>query len=295
MTIEDIFKYSYCLTIDDARYQYQCDVFNHFGLPKPKKFQGLEKEPNGAVACLIGHLSLVMMARTLNLPYITIFEDDAYPCIDVVEELNYHLSNIPDNCGLLSYGYNGVAGNITADGDFEIFEERPFGSHAYTIFSDSYDEYILSLEKQRISDIAMRGNNFTISGKKPYWITKNLFIQKNINMNRMSESAKMYIYPCNNRRVGYFDYPADRFLHDIPGIAIPICKTKISSNERYYVEHYSWKGWCSIDLENGKIAHGSDHGTLTKIESGRWRIKWDRWNSVEDLVEHLDTYKIVRG
>jgi hypothetical protein len=225
LTIEDIFKHSYCLTIDDDSYRYFCDVFKYFNLPVPKKHRGIVNERRGPMCCYIGHLSLVMMARTLDLPYITIFEDDAYPCIDIINQLNFYLDDIPEDCGILVYGRNNNgSGWITKDGKYCIFKEKPAGAQAYTVFKSGYDDFITSLEKEQISDVAMQGINFINSKIKPYWTYRYLFIQRAINNKRMSSKvirSFSYIYPNYNGGIGFTHQCPDGWLHDIPGIELP--------------------------------------------------------------------------
>jgi hypothetical protein len=276
LSIEDIFKYSYCLTVDDDSYQYLCGVFKYFKLPIPKKHRGIINNEKGPTCCYIGHLSLVMMARTLDLPYITIFEDDAYPCIDIINGLNFHLEDIPDDCGILSYGHSSRKGWITDCGKYCIFNEKPTGAHAYTVFKSAYDDFIASLEKEEISDRAMKGINFKDSKIKPYWTYRCLFIQRTIHTKRMSCKVKgsfTYVYPGNDGCAAFTNEPPEGWLH-IPGEQLSIKESL----------DYSFE----INLQKNIIYRDNgDTGKLTHIEANKWMVTWEASGTTDYLYLNI--------
>jgi len=201
----------YCLTINDQRYYELCDNFSKYGLPRPIRFEGLYNPDKLERCCLFGHMCLIMMARCLDLPYIFIFEDDAYPRKDVVKKLEYYIENRPSDCGVLVVGRNGEAGEIIKRGDYHIVMHRPFGAHAYCVYKSAYTELLDSMEKTRIADIALKGENFKET--KPYWTNEYLFIQKNIDSNCMSQNLVnkygKYFYPAKNGGLGVFNVLPD--------------------------------------------------------------------------------------
>lgn len=275
----DISKYSYVITINNDRYEYQKRVFAHYGIPQPIKFDGLKKEPTPEDGCLYSHISLIMMARCLDFPYIVIFEDDAYPRKDIKEKLEYYLQRIPYNCGLLSMGKNGHRGLVEKFDDFHIIKERPYGSHAYIVFKEAYDEYINSLEKQRVSDIAMRGNNFYKC--KSYWTNENLFIQKNIDVSAVSQTSKRYFSPHpKTSDLMLTNIVPDGFEDKIPGIL---------EKEIHFVNHYSWRGNCALNWENNIIKHCNDIGNLKSVSDNVWKIEWENYpRSNEFLIKDTE-------
>jgi GR25 family glycosyltransferase involved in LPS biosynthesis len=188
--------------------------FVKYGLPAPHKYVGFQKINKSEQCCLFGHMSILMMARCLNLPYVYIFEDDAYPRRDIVDKLKYYIQSKPSNCGILVFGENGYSQNITYHGDYHIVHERPFGAHAYLVYSECYDSLLNSMEKVRIADVALRYVNFKDCDKKPYWTNDILFIQKNIDNNCMSSAYVntygKYFYPKKvGRGVGVYDCVPD--------------------------------------------------------------------------------------
>ena len=194
----------YCLTINDDRYNYTNNIFQKYGLPQLIKYTGFTNIDKKERCCLFGHMSLVMIARYLKLPYIFIFEDDAYPRKDILEKIEFYIENKPQNCGILIFGRNGEFGEIELYKNYHIVKQRPFGAHAYLVYQNCYDDLIKSFELEKIADIALKGDNF--KKYKPYWTNENLFIQKNIDMNCMSKNLlekhnAKYFYPKNNGTV----------------------------------------------------------------------------------------------
>ena len=54
----------------------------------------------------MSHISVVKLAKMRNLPYVFIFEDDAYPCDDILNKSSKYFNNIPDDAGLCLFGWS---------------------------------------------------------------------------------------------------------------------------------------------------------------------------------------------
>lgn len=52
------------------------------------------------------HYNAISLAQELDLSYILVFEDDAYPCTNAIKHLNNALNDIPANINMLSLGYS---------------------------------------------------------------------------------------------------------------------------------------------------------------------------------------------
>ena len=77
-------------------------------LPIPHRFYGF-KNPDiksGPYKCMMSHAALIKLAKSLNLPFICIFEDDAYPCNNIYDKLKLFLSDIPNDARLLILGWS---------------------------------------------------------------------------------------------------------------------------------------------------------------------------------------------
>ena len=129
ISIETMFGYSRVISCSDEKYIIFKKRFEYFGLPIPRRFNGIQLEktvhstyyktldftvPHSMIVGItVSHIANVIVAKELNLPFIAIFEDDAFPCIGVIDKLKYYISDIPDDCGVLQLGYNKDFKNAT--------------------------------------------------------------------------------------------------------------------------------------------------------------------------------------
>lgn len=217
---------AFCLSCNLDRFHYLQKCFDVVGLKSPTLFPGVITQ-NGAQGCILGHISLVMMARCANLPYFIVYEDDAYPRPDVIVkfyELYEKLKEIDPNWGIICLGRNGEFSSwngkpeafwstnrtdkernnhksqVTKIGeDFLSIPRNCNGSHAYIVNRSCYNEWLKSLLNNRYSDLALGQNNF--SKHKVYWTKELLFCQKQIDEKCMTKfngsGIGTYIYPYN--------------------------------------------------------------------------------------------------
>ena len=47
--------------------------------------------------CTKSHISAIEYAKRRKMPYVLIFEDDAYPCIDCFKHLDAYAKSIPND------------------------------------------------------------------------------------------------------------------------------------------------------------------------------------------------------
>lgn len=179
----------------------------------PKLFEGFQlkrvrrHEIMPEVNCQYSHLALIKMAKTLDWPFICIFEDDTYPCYDVKEKLESYLVDIPGDCECLVLGnvYIKSSGHVR-NNMFRI--SFLHGSHAYIVFKSGYDKLIASY-----NDIGKCADRL-IANTQAYSPKMNLFIQysKERSMHGFSE----YIWEKRSR---------DQILKEFPKIET-VLKTK---------------------------------------------------------------------
>lgn len=222
-------KYSFCLTCNINRCKYLTNCFKSIGLTPPRIFPGVHHPYSGQEGCKLGHIGMIMMARCLGLPYIVVFEDDAYPRPDACEKFNEcveDLNRIDPDLGMLVIGRTGEIScwdgivdefwvkyqteqernslkskvSIISDNIISI-PKNPTGSHAIVIRKNCYNEWIHSLLRNRYSDIALGQNNFTKN--RIYWTREILFCQKQIDRKCMTyladkkDGEDLYLYPYN--------------------------------------------------------------------------------------------------
>lgn len=103
MSINELLTYSFVITINDLQH----DIFNqrfhiaNLDNPLPKKFKGIQLKndiykdagfikTNNIINCTLSHMSIISMAKTLNFPFVCIFEEDATPSIDAKKRIRYY-------------------------------------------------------------------------------------------------------------------------------------------------------------------------------------------------------------
>lgn len=149
ISIEELFENSFVLTIDDNRLSRFYNFLRAEGIEVlPKKFIGFTNDNLGGVEnCTLGHISIVKMAKALDLPFIFIFEDDAYPIDNLKQKLDIYLKGIPDDAYVLKLGwwYNYKLSNL--NNKFNLSNDNTWGTHAYIIFKNAYDFYLNEYNK----------------------------------------------------------------------------------------------------------------------------------------------------
>lgn len=144
-----------------------------------KLFNGERKNILGnAYNCSIGHTSIIKMAKCLKLPFVCIFEDDAFPTKDIYQKLKHYLSCIPNDTDILVMGWSFLKSKpINYSKMYDILKDEIHGSHAYIIFEKAYDRYLKSYNEDplKASDVMLTNFDNCIT----YKTKESLFIQYN--------------------------------------------------------------------------------------------------------------------
>lgn len=201
---------SYCMTNDidskyKFRYQLLCEWFKVENIKPPIKVV-VNDQQSYVQACTNGHLKILNIAIEKNLPYVVVFEDDAYPCINVNEKFNSYLKEIEQyniDWGCLAIGRAGdtsgwktsmrelYANESEEAKKFNTFEgyksEAKFlspnvftlndgfhGSHAYIVKNGYYQHAIERFNYGHAADATM-----TYGPLKMVCTKECLFLQKN--------------------------------------------------------------------------------------------------------------------
>jgi hypothetical protein len=103
------------------------------------------------------------------MPYVVIFEDDAYPCINCKDKLKEVFENISNDIGFILLGWSNHVGSYQKfDDNFNKIESLISGSHSYIIFEKCYDEYLTYI----------KNNPSTTADCNTFNALKNAFILK---------------------------------------------------------------------------------------------------------------------
>lgn len=196
LTKNDILKYSYVISVNDNRlhtFYKRMESVNFNGI---KHYIGYNNQNEYKVRLInYSHMSIVLYAKYNNYPYVTIFEDDAYPIKNFEYELNIALNNIPNDCTVLNLGYthgnsihkkdqnikNNSYDNFINLNDIYIHRKdihKCWGSHSYIIFKSDYDRYINYLLKCTPNTCHYDSDNCLLLNNNHYYVKKiPLFLQ----------------------------------------------------------------------------------------------------------------------
>lgn len=199
LLIDDVFKNSFVISIDKNKYNRFLKIFKtQFGtLLLPKLFVGSQnKKLTGPQNCTLSHLNIVKNAKCMNLPYVMIFEDDAYPCIDVYNKFSMYLKYLPLNIKLLILGWSNHSQLKEFKQQKQQFNKHInnittiiSGSHAYILFKEGYDDYINFFTK---NPNATADCHVFYKIQPSYILNKPLFIQ--YSNNKSMNNHVGYIY-----------------------------------------------------------------------------------------------------
>ena len=172
----DLNQYSFCFSVSLWRQFVMKRAFADRGLVYPKLRNPIQvsvatraNEPKAYSALALNFLELLFEAHAQVLPYIVIFEDDAYPCGNPQVELDAILAThpLPADCGILCLGdINGVS--IYRGKQTLLLEDctEPYtrlipgiaenkGSHALVVFRDAYMPFAQAIINNGVTDLAI--------------------------------------------------------------------------------------------------------------------------------------------
>lgn len=186
INVTEFFNNAFVISFNTNNTNLMKQLFDIHHLSMPKIFPASHNSDlTGPYNCLLSHVSIVRMAKALDLPFVVIFEDDAYPCDNVYIKLEEVLKYIPTYVNILLLGWASEArpyGLQKFDQIYNKITRIIGGSHAYVIFKSGYDEYLNKYQEN--SQQTADGIFSTI--KDSYIINSPLFIQfsQNISMNK---------------------------------------------------------------------------------------------------------------
>lgn len=175
-SMHDFFMNSFCLSISNEKYhEFEKIFMDAFGMA-PRMFKGYDIVRLGSTANIsLGHAAIARMAKAADLPYVCVFEDDAYPCIGASSRLMPLLSKIPEGTRIFYLGWltiRRVRERTVVDEDIANLKAMIPGFHSYILFRSGYDEFIkrASANIWHHVDLAMSGFAGASIARKPLFI-----------------------------------------------------------------------------------------------------------------------------
>lgn len=213
LSTEEILNNSFVVTIDSERVSRFNSFFEEQGLTIPRTFIGYELTEDFVIKqfqCVArlkrqdkqlllkqelknfsyisnnaSQWSIVQLAKFANLPFVTIFEDDAKPAENLKEKLDFLCSDIPDETDVLRLGYCPqfprptfpyMTKSALPHSD-NLIVKNLSGAQAYIVFARYYDRFIIENKKQPRTDF----NKINPSpDKNVFALKESLFSQSNL-------------------------------------------------------------------------------------------------------------------
>ena len=120
-------------------------------------------------------ISLIEESRARGDKFITVFESDAYPCVDAVSKLRDSIACVPQCAHVVFWGYNSYRREGPYASPMFRTAGNIYGSHAVTVFEDAYDAVIEHLRnKGELVDHALYACN------NVFFVPDNIFTQYNL-------------------------------------------------------------------------------------------------------------------
>lgn len=173
----DVMAHSVVISINTERLAHFYKVFDTYGLNHPTHIEGcVDEKLTPPMRCSMSHRMCVEYAKQHDWPYILIFEDDAYPCDNILNILPQYLKRIPNDTKICILGFTFVRQAQDFSHVFNKVQSKTIaGSHAYIIFKSAYDDYITYM--QNLKHLADWGMWQNVGKKQSYVINYPLFIQ----------------------------------------------------------------------------------------------------------------------
>ena len=218
--INQLLLNSYVISVNTNRYKNFIKNFTEKKLfPLPKLFNELKTEKNNGwiyqnkilaqhgnkvLNCSLSHLFLIVIAEMLDLPFICIFEDDAFPCKNIQSMLDLYLKDIPEDVDLLKMGSSKSFTHQRQKFTEFLDKNSSFGSHSYIVCKRYYKKYKALFYKHPLCDGApyngsefytkISNNNLILSTNKPLFIQYNIdkdYIHNQHDLNKLKSSLTL--------------------------------------------------------------------------------------------------------
>ena len=167
---------SFSISIDNEKYELQKKIFSKSNLIIPQLSTGCTNDKlRPYQRCTQSHISIVSRAKYHNLPYVLVFEDDAYPCINCRLKLEQYFKYIPNDASMIVLGWSNHKCNTQRFDKYfnRVTTSTICGSHAYLLFKDGYDKYLNYFAVRKDG----KADNDIYQVMNAYILDKPLFIQ----------------------------------------------------------------------------------------------------------------------
>ena len=173
-----VFRNSFSISIDKRKEDIQRLVFLKENIPLPKIFPGYRNSSlSNIYRCSLSHESVIKAAKTMGLENCLIYEEDAYPRIDVMRYANMYLKEVPSDFDILIIGwirlFNLPGKKVGMFNKFVPNKSTCYGANSYIVSERNYDRIIQEFEARDFKC----ADNFFEFAENVYTTEIPLFIQ----------------------------------------------------------------------------------------------------------------------
>lgn len=155
MILNNFFSKCYCINLDrrQDRWENSSKIFQKFGISVERfsafdgKTLNLPYPHASELGGSISHMSVLKMAKELNLPNVLIFEDDVVIDEDVDNKFSNIISQIPLEWDMIYFGGN-HQGNISQVTENFFRVSHTYALQMYAVNNKCYDKIINFLEEK---------------------------------------------------------------------------------------------------------------------------------------------------
>lgn len=203
-------KNAFVISMNDKRLEMFKKIFKHYNIPEPILFNAATSR-DGTKGCLLSHWAIYKLAETLQLPYVIVFEDDAFPRKNIIEYFNNAIECVPDDWNFLKiedlFYYKYV--DIKNVNDYWMTARSMSGGSgsaayivkytAYTILSKIIEKSEFDSRRFPIDFCFMQSHISNLGGyyisRKPMFLQHNLHHAGGIHEHRMFKESDIIFPP----------------------------------------------------------------------------------------------------
>lgn len=289
-TAEDLVRNAFVITTHSGEAKFLVDIFNYFMGVAPRNIMvypvrsGVSAKAN----LILNWRALIMKAIEEKLPWITIFESDAYPRCNALTEMDAISALVPNDADVVYWGscfLRNVYGNFN---NAFLRAKTICGTQSVTIFSKAYDRLLRILQDLSLPvDLAC-------SRMRAYVSKTNIFVQYNERLSRISNMKGWHSSTegsCRNYPPAGFIEPPRELCDKNPGVGRGIYN---SVREGSHVDNVVRLLDSTNEFGLTVVEVGAHAGAMTKVFASHPRVKKvfavDYWQSMPGLKYGFDDF-----
>lgn len=289
---EDLVRNAFVITTHSGEAKFLVDIFNYFMGVAPRNIMvyPVRSGMSGIANLILNWRALIMKAIEEKLPWITIFESDAYPRCDALTAMDDISALVPQDADVVYWGSTILRRPYGNFNNVFLSAKDICGAHSLTIFSKAYERLLRILQDLSVPvDLAC-------SRLKAFACKTNIFVQYNAIQSRISK-LKGYHSSTEGWRKNYppagFAEPPNELCAKNPGVGNGVYD---SVEKGRHVDDVMRLLDSTNEFGLTVVEVGSHAGAMTKVFASHPRVKKvfaiDYWQSMPGLKYGLEDFDL---